>query len=162
MEPIKNIIHDQAKSYRNLALAGTVASIVAAAVFMAYLLHKSQEELSRLKSQTTTSEGPEISSVISELKKQIAQEEKYAAENNEADILVLKAVDVELSFTVKQERTSAGTLETKLTAVTSTTTVSSERVQKIVLHLNPAQPRIAQFSGTDGLTDQPPAPKQRR
>jgi hypothetical protein len=162
MMEILKLFHDRAKSLKYLALIGTIASVLAAALIMAYLLHKSHEELSRLQAQTPTSEGPDISSVITELKQQIAKEEEHAAANNEADILVLKAVDLELSFTVTEERTVEGKLEPKLIAVTSNTSVSSERVQKIVLHLDPAQPIIDTFRGNDGLSTQPPAPKNNR
>jgi hypothetical protein len=162
MRPLYKSVHDRAQPYKHLALIGTIASVLAAALVMAYLLHTSQAEISKLRAETPLSEGPDISSVVTELKEQIAKEEEQAAANDEADILVLKSIDLELSFTVTQQKNVEGKFEPKLIAVTSNTSVSSERVQKMVLHLSPTQPVLDRFQGNDGLTAQPPPPKNKR
>ena len=159
MKTLREIFGDSVGPAQYAALVGTAVGMVAAVVVLGFLLHQSHQEIARLGGETTTSEGPELSSVITELKRQIAHEEEHAAENNEADLFVLKDIDLELSFTVKQERSVEGKLEPKLIAVTSTTSVSSERVQKMTFHLIPVQPEISAGSAHDGLSSEPPPPK---
>jgi len=162
MTKLREITQRELRSAHKTAAVGAVVSVIAATAILAFLLHQSRNQVSRLKAESAMSEGPELSSVISELKRQIAQEEERAAANNEADLLVLKNVDLEISFTVRQERNVEGKLEPRLIAVTDSTSVSSERVQKITFHLSPAQPDLHRFTGSDGLTSQAPPPKKEK
>ena len=107
-------------------------------------------------------DGPSLSSVITELKRQIAEEEEHAAATNEADILTVKDIDLEISFTIKEEKTIEGKFEPKLIAVTNTNALSAERIQKLIFHLAPSEPRLAIRGTKQGFTSTPPPPKRNK
>jgi hypothetical protein len=119
--------------------------------------HDLKRQLQVYQQQGALTSGPELSQVVTDIKEQIATEQKQTAKSNLADTWQIHDIDLELSFTIKQEQTSEGHAETKLIAVTDTRNISAERVQRVTFHLLPV-PQDFQKPGIPG-TSTPPPPK---
>lgn len=130
-------------------MAATTASLIGFSI-------DQHSQIERLRGQGTWSEGPELGQVMEQLQQQIAQAQIEAAERNEADAWKINSIDLELSFTVKEERGADNSVDTKFLTVTDKSNLSAERVQKITFHLNPNQLNFA--SGPQGSV-RAPAPK---
>jgi hypothetical protein len=128
---------------------------VAAIGYLGWRTYSDEQLLHTYQKQTVFDEGRELSQVITEIKKQIAVEQKTTAGANLADTWKIHDIDLELSFTVKQERTSEGQAETKLIAVTDTRNISAERVQRVTFHLLPVTQNFSPV-GPTGITTPPP------
>lgn len=135
--------------------------LAVAAGFFAYTSHRERVKLLALQHRSFSGEGPELSEVLNDLKRQIVEEEEQTARENIADSWGIRNIDLEISFTVKEEQTTEGKFESKLVAVTDTSSISGERIQKVTFHLEPKQLNFPRVGGAINPLTAPPPPKQK-
>lgn len=140
----------------------TFLFLIIAIIFLTWRAHEYRMQLQTYQGQTVFSEGPDLGAVLHEVKQQIAASQEDAARAGEADTWKIDDIDLELSFTIKQEQSSEGHAETKLIAVTDTRNISAERVQRVTFHLSHNSQYFPGQSGPGATTTPPPFKNQRQ
>jgi hypothetical protein len=83
----------------------------------------------------------EIHEIIETVRAELKQADDERIKKNEPALFEVKTFDLEINFLAKSAETQSGGLKTELVAISGGSEVSSERVQKITLHLTTIPPK---------------------
>lgn len=109
-----------------------VLLIIIIALLIFLLVHK------HWTSRPSDSNQPEelgISSFVEKVRTELYQAEEKRLKTNEAALFKLDKFDLEINFVVKSSLTANGSITHELVTVSGQTETSSEKVQKITLHM---------------------------
>jgi len=110
----------------------------------------------------TLDEGLGISDLIARVRQELAESEKRRINEEKAALFNVKSFDLEIGFVVRAQRTEKGGVEYRFVAVEGESTLSSERIQRVMLHMQAVEPRkgsvseSAAFDTTGGKEHDPP------
>lgn len=80
-----------------------------------------------------------VAELIEKVKSDLEKVDRQRIERDEAALFNVESFDLEINFVVKEGQSTSATGEYKVLTVGGTSQVSSEKVQKIVLHLKTAE-----------------------
>jgi len=90
---------------------------------------------------TNAREGLGVNELIREVKQELRQASDEMRQNNEAALFQLKTFDLEVSFVARAVATTSGKVTYELVAVDNQLETSSERTQKLMLHMEVLPPQ---------------------
>jgi hypothetical protein len=145
----------------DLVLGAVIVLLVAIIIYnhRRIVIHESNKE-----------EGLGVKDLIENVKKELVETEKNRLAANEPALFEIKDFDLEINFVVSTRRTLTGQLEYKVVTVGDETQVSSERVQKITLHMTAIPPNIQKEKASESplntegapvTSEQPPEEKKK-
>lgn len=97
-------------------------------------------------------DGLGVRDLIEQVKSELKDAEKARIDKNEAALFKVKDFDLEINFVVGTHSTMSGGVNPPLIAVSANTEISSERIQKIKLHMETTPP----IKGETTTTSKPP------
>lgn len=85
-----------------------------------------------------------VKELIEEVKSELVKAEQSRMAANQVSLFELKDFDLEIRFVVNEQRTESGAIEYKVVTVGGETTISSEKIQTIKLHMAAIPPKTSQ------------------
>lgn len=90
-----------------------------------------------------------VQDLIENVKTGLIESEQRRRDKNQAALLELKDVDLEINCVVKASGKGSGSVDLKVLTLGSEADVSSEKIQKVRLHLVAVQPQVRQEKASE-------------
>lgn len=132
--------------------------LIAAAIILLLIALMIYNHRKAISPHATQSEGLGVKDLIEKVKAELIETEQNQIKSNQAALFEIKDFDLEINFVVSTRHTGTGKLEYNVVTVGGETEVSSERIQKINLHMTAIPPKAIEKPMSQSSVSAPTKP----